>query len=66
MPGGREMRWLARYPQYCVTVVEGAEPARVLAGFGAVPEDAVDGGRGRRPLWWPSGSGTGRWFERYL
>jgi Family of unknown function (DUF6461) len=38
------MRWMARYPQYCVAVVGGADPARVLAAFGAAPEDAVTGG----------------------
>jgi hypothetical protein len=44
MSGGRETRWLARQPLYCVTVVESGEPARVLAGFGAEPGDAVAGG----------------------
>lgn len=42
--GKSGFRWLARYSQYCVTVVGGADPARVLAGFGAVAEDAVLGG----------------------
>ncbi|WP_291419691.1 hypothetical protein [Actinophytocola sp.] len=42
--GKSDFLWLARYSQYCVTVVEGADPARVLAGFGAVAEDAVLGG----------------------
>jgi len=44
MTGGAGFRWMSRYTQYCVTVVGGADPDRVLAGFGAVPAEAVTGG----------------------
>ncbi|GAB3430585.1 DUF6461 domain-containing protein [Actinophytocola sediminis] len=44
VPANSGFRWRTRYPQYCVTVVEDKSAAEVLAGFGAVAEDAVRGG----------------------